>query len=76
MAKEKIDHNGHRIEIAGKEEPTVLIDGEPVRWGRLDDGSYYLHEFAYEPADSLAEVAKRYVDHLERAKKLKSARGS
>jgi hypothetical protein len=46
-------------------EPVLLIDGEPIRHGRLPDGSYFLYEYAYDWRDDLADVARSFVDHQE-----------
>lgn len=65
-----IEHRGRGIRLAGKGDEAVLtIDGEVVRWGRFSgDGEYFLYRYAYDPHKSLLEVAKRYVEHRERAK--------
>jgi hypothetical protein len=52
---------------AGEEERELLIDGEPVAVGRLVDGSYVLEDYAYDPRDDLEDLARRYIDHGERA---------
>lgn len=72
-----VEHDGHSIELVDDEsEPTLLVDGEPVRWGRFaDDGQFFLYRYAYDPDDSLVEVAKRYVEHRDRVERERSDNG-
>lgn len=69
MADQSIKYKGHKIEIApapkGEEPPQVVIDGKTYTGGRDSAGRYYLDVYAFDRADSLIEVAKRYLDHLE-----------
>lgn len=72
MDARRIEHNNHRIEVRsensvrralGGEEPTqLLIDGEPVRFGRLPDGLFYLADDAYVWGTDLAELARGVID--------------
>ena len=52
---------GHRVELRPRPDdapsareaesgaqPELLIDDQPVRYGQLPDGSYALHEYAYD----------------------------
>lgn len=69
MKPERCEHKGSQIDIAlrgGKYE--LRIDGRLMRWGQLPGGMYYLHDYAYDPAPDLLEVAKRYVEYRARAK--------
>ena len=84
MEPEHLDYKGHRIELRahdvdelralGTERETgleLLIDDEPVRYGQLPDGSYALHEYAYEWSDNLMDLAKRFIDYRNRADKIR-----
>jgi hypothetical protein len=68
MKSKKVEHDGHKIEVAAHaDDADLLIDGEPVRWGQFsDDGQFFLYRYAYDPDDSLIEVARRYIDYRER----------
>jgi hypothetical protein len=61
MQPERHNYKGHRVELRRRpddvpptrevksaSEPELLIDGQPVRYGQLPDGSYALHEYAYD----------------------------
>lgn len=74
------NYKGHAIELRPQkdQEPReeaedsegqieLLIDDEPVRHGQLPDGSYFLHEYAYDWTDDLVDLARRFVDHQDRA---------
>jgi hypothetical protein len=56
------EHLGHRVMIPldgpGRR---VLIDDVPYRYGQAG-GTYYLDAYAYDPADTLEELVRRYVD--------------
>jgi hypothetical protein len=52
----------------------VFIDDEPIPYGRLVDGEYFLHENAYDWGDDLGELARRLVDHRERAAEVRRRR--
>lgn len=41
----------------------LLIDGEPIRYGRLPHGPYYLHENVYDWDQDLVELARRLIEH-------------
>jgi hypothetical protein len=45
----------------------LLIDGEPVGYGRLVDGSLYLSENAYEWDDDLGTLAEKLIDYRDQA---------
>ena len=84
MATEHQDYNGHRIEIraSASREPSaaggaskpgreLLIDGKPIGYGQLPDGSYALHEYAYDWSHDLMDLAKRFIDHRQKADKIR-----
>ena len=91
MATEQQDYNGHRIEIrssasrdigaAGatpKPGRELTIDGKPVGYGQLPDGSYALHEYAYDWSHDLMDLARRFIDHREKTDRIRrdaAARG-
>jgi hypothetical protein len=73
-------YKGHPIEVrsragerfaegaAGSEdELELLIDEKPVPHGRLPDGTYFLGDYAYDWTDDLTELARRFIDHRDRA---------
>lgn len=68
MEPERQDYEGHRIELRAAEAgPEPLIDGVPVRYGRLPDGQFFLHEYAYDTSDDLMEVVRRFIAYRRRA---------
>lgn len=84
MEPEHQEYKGHRIELRARaadelraredeREPQLelLIDDEPVRYGQLPDGSYALHEYAYDSSDNLLDLAKRFIDYRDRADKIR-----
>jgi hypothetical protein len=67
MEPEIQEYKGHRIELRMHEDkPDLLIDDEPVRYGQLTDGLYFLHEYAYDWHDNLIDLAKRFIDYRDR----------
>ena len=44
----------------------MLIDDEPVAYGRLPDGQFYLDSYAYDWHDDLMPLAKAYVDYRDK----------
>ncbi|MER6815469.1 hypothetical protein ABT299_39895 [Spirillospora sp. NPDC000708] len=46
----------------------LLIDGEPVSYGTLFDGSLYLPENAYTQGGDLEELAEKLIDYRDRAR--------
>jgi hypothetical protein len=89
MEPERQQYKGHRIEVRARRvrrarrpsrarevHPELLIDDEPVRYGQLPDGSYALHEYAYDWHDDLIELAKRFIDYRDTADKRRRERGS
>jgi hypothetical protein len=68
------ENDGHAIEFVGDEsEPILLIDGEPLRWGRFsDDGQFFLYRYAYDPDDTLEGVARRYVEYRDLVQRVRA----
>ena len=46
--------------------PELLIDDEPVSYGQLPDGSYAMHDYAFDWTSDLVDLARRYIDHQNR----------
>lgn len=86
MEPERRQYKGHRIEVrarrarrpsrAREAQPELLIDDQPVRYGRLPDGSYAIHEYAYDWHDDLIELAKKFIDYRDRADERRSGGGN
>ena len=71
------EHQGHRIELHEREgKPELLIDKKPMRYGQLANGSYFLHDYAYDWGDDLMELAGKYLDHQRKAVKIRRERQS
>jgi hypothetical protein len=47
----------------------LLIDDEPVAYGRLPDGQFYLEKYAYDWRDDLMPLAKAYVDYRDKSRR-------
>ena len=74
-------YKGHRIELrppttrgraaaaAAAPTPELVIDDEPVAYGRLPDGQFYLESYAYDWRDDLMPLAKAYVDYRDKARR-------
>lgn len=84
MEPERQEYKGHRIELRARAadelrarevereaKPELLIDDQPVRYGQLPNGSYALHEYAYDWHDNLIDLAKRFIDYRDRADKIR-----
>ena len=54
----------------------LLIDDEPVSYGRLFDGSLLLPENAYEWGDDLLELAERLIDYRDKTQEVRRRNGS
>jgi hypothetical protein len=69
MVPEPQEHKGRRVEVQtpDSDEQVLLVDGEPVPYGRLPDGQYFLREYAYDWSDDLMELATRWIDYRDRA---------
>jgi hypothetical protein len=77
MKPEHHEYEGRRIELRehqGKRE--LLIDHQPVRYGQLPNGQYFLHDYAFDWSDNLAEVARRYIKYQQRVDKVRQERSS
>jgi len=67
------EFEGHRIEIRTREgKSELLIDDIAVPYGRLPDGKFFLDEYAYDWTDDLAELARRFIAHGERVKRIQA----
>jgi len=80
MEPERQEYKGHRIELRARAgaraaEPELLIDEEPIAYGQLPDGQYFLHEYAYDWTDNLMELAQRFIDYRSRADKIQREAG-
>jgi hypothetical protein len=67
----------NREELAATHEEglELRIDGEPVDYGRLPDGRYFIHDYAYDWTEDLFDLAERRLDYeAETAKVRRSAR--
>ena len=79
MQPERHTYKGHVVELRRRPgdapareaepgaEPELLIDGQPVRYGQLPDGSYALHAYAYDWDADLIELARRFIDYQDQA---------
>jgi hypothetical protein len=87
MEPERQEYKGHRIELRAREadelrahagepeaEPELLIDDEPIHYGQLPDGLYFLHEYAYDWRDNLMDLARRFIDYRSRADEIQRER--
>lgn len=77
MKPEHHDYEGRRIALKdrqGKRE--LLIDDQPVRYGQLPNGEYFLHDYAYDWSDNLVEVARRFIKYRQRVDKVRQERSS
>jgi len=83
MEPEHREYKGHRIELRVREDAEVharagedeeelelLVDDEPVRYGRLPDGLYFLPDYAYDWTDDLLDLATRFIDYRDRAEEI------
>lgn len=77
MKPERKEYEGHRIEVREREgKPELVIDDVVVPYGRLPNGSYFLHEYAYDWSDSLMDLAQKFLDHRRRAERVRRERSS
>lgn len=64
---ERHTYKGHEIVITSDDPGRrVLVDDEPIRYGRVGD-EFYLDVYAYNRDPSLLTVVRRYIDHIENA---------
>jgi hypothetical protein len=85
MEPEHQEYKGHRIELRPREDDVelradqaereeeleLLIDDEPLRYSQLPDGSYFLHEYAYDWTDNLMDLARKFIDYRDRADEIR-----
>lgn len=84
MEPQRQEYKGRRIELRSSETGTrrqarekpdakaeLLIDDQSVRYYQLPDGSYALHEYAYDWTTDLIDLARRFIDHQDRAKDIR-----
>jgi hypothetical protein len=84
MEPQRQEYKGHRIELRApqgrevraraaerEEELELLIDGEPVHYGRLPDGQYALHEYAFDWSNDLMDLARKFIDYRDRANEIR-----
>jgi hypothetical protein len=87
MEPERHEYKGHRIELRAREadelgtreaeraaEPELVIDDEPIPYGQLPDGRYFLHEYAYDWRDNLMDLARRFIDYRARTDEIRRER--
>jgi hypothetical protein len=72
--EETAEHRGHTIELITDElgKRVLRIDGQSLRYGQFEDGLYFLRPYAYDADESLIEVARRYIDHQDRAARVRA----
>jgi len=74
------EHRGHVVELREAEPaamskqgaaravgPELVIDGQPIKWGRLPDGRYFLDEYAYDWRENLMDLAVSFIDYQTRS---------
>lgn len=79
MGPAREEYRGHRIELRVRdkrvarvaetdqgEDLELRIDDETVRYGRLPDGQYALHEYAYDWSDDLMDLARKAIEYRDR----------
>jgi hypothetical protein len=77
METERQEYEGHQIELREREgQRELLIDDVPVRYGQLPNGLYFLHDYAYDWTDNLAELAQRFIDYRRKADMIRQERKS
>lgn len=64
---ERHTYKGHEI-VVTSDDPgrRVLVDDEPIRYGRVGE-EFYLEVYAYDRDPSLLAVVRRYIDHRDQA---------
>jgi len=79
------NYKGHRIEVRPRatdggadadqaDDGELIIDDRTIPYGRLPDGQYFIHEYAYDWSTDLPELARRLVDHREQAAEVRRRR--
>jgi len=77
MKHERQDYKGRRIEIrSGEDKTELLIDNLPVGYGRLPNGMFFLHNYAYDWTNDLMELARRYVSYRQKVEKVLSGQSA
>jgi hypothetical protein len=85
MESERLEYKAHNIELRDRatsmslfreDEQELLLDSNPLRYLQMPDGQYVLEDYAYESSDDLLDLAKRYVDYLERVERVRRDRKS
>lgn len=66
---------GPDVEQGREAAPELLIDGEPIRYGQLPDGRYFLEEYAYDWQENLMDLARRFIDYQSETDELRRQRG-
>ena len=79
MEPDHQDYKGHHIELRVRDtgelrvlgaererELELLIDNKPIRYGQLPDGSYALHEYAYDWSSNLMDLAQKFIDYQDK----------
>ncbi|HWL36380.1 MAG TPA: hypothetical protein VNQ77_09305 [Frankiaceae bacterium] len=79
MAKRKASERPEerpRVEVVeGEAGPQLVVDGLLRRHDTLPNGQLVLDDYAYDPADDLEELGRRFADHLDRAAAARAERG-
>jgi hypothetical protein len=77
METERQEYEGHQIELREREgKRELLVDDVPVRYGQLPNGLYFLHDYAYDWTDNLAELAQRFIDYRRKVDMIRQERKS
>lgn len=75
QAPRKTNEKGPRVEVRGTEQgPQLFVGGVLKRHGVFDDGMYFLHDYAYDWADDLEELGKRFVAYRQRVEAVRAER--
>jgi hypothetical protein len=79
MAKRKAPERPEdrpRVEVVeGEAGPQLVVDGLLRRHATMPDGTYVLDDYAYDPADDLEELGRRFAAYLDRAAAARAERG-
>ena len=89
MEPERQEYKGHRIELRARgavalsggeverESATeLLINDAKIDYGRLPDGTYFLHEYAYDWTDNLIDLARKFIDYRLKTDEIRLKRQS
>jgi hypothetical protein len=77
MEPERQEYDGHLIELRKRDDKLeLLVDNVPIRYGRLPNGKYFLHEYAYDWTDNLMQLAQRFIDYRRKANEIRRERKS